>query len=97
MILEIYLVTKLDCLNFVDVALAKLEDEKRLSYIKAWEESEKTKVENKAQKKLSDVASWENTKKASLESELKSIEEKIEKKKGEYAEKIRNKVGLVHK
>ncbi|KAL1546306.1 remorin-like [Salvia divinorum] len=80
-----------------DVALAMLEDEKRLSYIKAWEESEKTKAENKAQKKLSDVTSWENTKKAALESELKSIEEKMQKKKGEYAEKIRNKVGLVHK
>ena len=80
-----------------DVALAKLEDDKRLSYIKAWEESEKSKVENKAQKKISDVAAWENTKKASLESELKSIEEKMLKKKGEYAEKIRNKVALVHK
>ena len=38
---------KMDYINFVDVALAKLEDEKRLSYIKAWEESEKTKAENK--------------------------------------------------
>lgn len=80
-----------------DVALAKLEDDKRLSYIKAWEESEKTKVENKAQKKLSDVTSWENTRKASLENDLKSIEEKMLKKKAEYAEKIRNKVALVHK
>lgn len=32
---------------FPDVALAEVEKEKRLSYIKAWEESEKTKVENK--------------------------------------------------
>ncbi|KAL0425976.1 UNVERIFIED_CONTAM: Remorin [Sesamum radiatum] len=80
-----------------DVALAKLEDEKRLSFIKAWEESEKTKVENKAQKKFSDVAAWENSKKASIESQLKKIEEQLEKKKAEYAEKMKNKVALVHK
>lgn len=30
-----------------DIALANLETEKRLSFIKAWEESEKTKAENK--------------------------------------------------
>ncbi|KAL3655657.1 hypothetical protein CASFOL_000053 [Castilleja foliolosa] len=46
-----------------DVALAKLEDDKRYSFIKAWEESEKTKVENKAHKQLSDISAWENSKK----------------------------------
>ncbi|GFP89859.1 uncharacterized protein at3g61260 [Phtheirospermum japonicum] len=80
-----------------DVALAKLEDDKRLSFIKAWEESEKTKVENKAQKQLADVSAWENSKKASVESQLKKIEEQIEKKKGEYAEKMKKKIALVHK
>nr|KJB49420.1 hypothetical protein B456_008G118300 [Gossypium raimondii] len=30
-----------------DVALADLEKEKKLSFIKAWEDSEKTKAENK--------------------------------------------------
>ncbi|CAA3020954.1 Hypothetical predicted protein [Olea europaea subsp. europaea] len=57
-----------------DIALAKVEDEKRLSFVKAWEESEKSKVENKAQKKLSEVSSWENSKKASLEAQLRKIE-----------------------
>jgi hypothetical protein len=32
---------------FSDIALADLEKEKRLSFIKAWEDSEKTKAENK--------------------------------------------------
>ncbi|CAK9134434.1 unnamed protein product [Ilex paraguariensis] len=80
-----------------DVALADVEKEKRLSFIKAWEESEKTKVENKAQKKLSDVASWENTKKASIEAQMKAMEEKLEKKKADYAEKMKNKIALIHK
>jgi hypothetical protein len=31
----------------IDIALAKLETEKRNSLIKAWEENEKTKAENK--------------------------------------------------
>lgn len=30
-----------------DVALANLEKEKQLSFIRAWEESEKSKVDNK--------------------------------------------------
>ncbi|XP_022862435.1 remorin-like isoform X2 [Olea europaea var. sylvestris] len=80
-----------------DIALAKVEDEKRLSFVKAWEDSEKSKVENKAQKKLSEVSSWENSKKASLEAQLRKIEEQLEKKKADYAEKVRNKVALIHK
>lgn len=37
----------ISCSFSPDVALAHLETEKRNSYIKAWEESEKSKVENK--------------------------------------------------
>ena len=80
-----------------DVALANLEKEKQLSFIRAWEESEKSKVDNKAQKKLSDVCAWENSKKAAVEAKLKKIEEELEKKKAEYAEKMKNKVALIHK
>ncbi|KAK4371906.1 hypothetical protein RND71_007290 [Anisodus tanguticus] len=80
-----------------DVALAKLETEKRNSYIKAWEESEKSKVDNKAQKKLSAVLTWENTKKANIEAKLKKLEEQLEQKKAEYAEKNKNRVAAVHK
>ncbi|XP_012840188.1 PREDICTED: remorin-like [Erythranthe guttata] len=57
-----------------DIAMAKLEHEKKLSFIKAWEEREKSKVENKAQKRQAKVSSWENSKKASLEAQLKKIQ-----------------------
>ncbi|XP_054779667.1 uncharacterized protein At3g61260-like [Prosopis cineraria] len=80
-----------------DIALAEVEKDKRLSYIKAWEESEKTKAENKAQKKLSTVAAWENSKKAAIEAKLKKIEEELERKKAEYGEQMKNKIALVHK
>uniref|UniRef100_A0A1J3JM67 Remorin n=1 Tax=Noccaea caerulescens TaxID=107243 RepID=A0A1J3JM67_NOCCA len=80
-----------------DATLARLETEKRLSLIKAWEEAEKSKVENKAQKKLSSVGAWENSKKASVEAELKKIEEKLIKKKAEYVEQMKNKIALIHK
>ncbi|XP_073029024.1 remorin-like [Primulina eburnea] len=80
-----------------DIALAKLEGDKKSSYIKASEENEKSKVENKAQKKLADIASWENTKKASLDAQLRKLEEKLEKKKAYYAESVKNKVALIHK
>ncbi|THU73368.1 hypothetical protein C4D60_Mb04t22100 [Musa balbisiana] len=80
-----------------DAVLARLETEKRLSLIKAWEENEKTKAENKAVKKLSSILAWENTKKAAVEAELRRKEEELEKKKAEYAEKMKNKVALLHK
>ncbi|KAH9615337.1 hypothetical protein KSS87_015511 [Heliosperma pusillum] len=80
-----------------DIELARLEQEKKLALVKAWEESEKSKVENKACKKLSDTESWESSKKASIEAELRKIEEKLEKKKAGYAEKMKNKVAEVHK
>ncbi|KAK9668176.1 hypothetical protein RND81_13G039500 [Saponaria officinalis] len=80
-----------------DVELARLEQEKKLALVKAWEESQKTKAENKACKKLSEIDSWENTKKASIEAELRKMEEKLEKKKAEYAEKMKNKVAEIHK
>ncbi|XP_061371576.1 remorin-like [Gastrolobium bilobum] len=80
-----------------DIALAELEKEKKNSYVKAWEENEKTKAENRAQKHLSAVAAWEEKKKVALELELKKIEEKLEKKKAGYVEKMKNKIALLHK
>ncbi|KAK9291409.1 hypothetical protein L1049_019356 [Liquidambar formosana] len=80
-----------------DAVLARVETEKRTSLIRAWEESEKSKAENKAHKKLSAIGAWENSKKASIEAELKKIEEKLEKTKAEYVEKMKNKAALIHK
>ncbi|XP_039051925.1 remorin 1.4-like isoform X2 [Hibiscus syriacus] len=80
-----------------DSALARVETEKRLALVKAWEENEKAKVDNKAHKKISAIESWDNTKKAAVEAQLRSFEEKLEKKKAEYAEKMKNKVAELHK
>ena len=80
-----------------DAVLERVETEKRLTLITAWEESEKCKAENKAQRKLSDVGSWEKSRKANVEAELKKIEETLEKKKAAYIEKLKNKEALVHK
>ncbi|KAF7085064.1 hypothetical protein CFC21_088551 [Triticum aestivum] len=80
-----------------DVALAKVETEKMSSLIKAWVENEKAKAENKAAKKLSSILSWENTKKATIDAQLKRKEEELEKKKAEYAEKMKNKKAIAHR
>ncbi|CAN1751842.1 unnamed protein product [Linum perenne] len=76
-----------------DKELARLETEKRMSFVKAWEESEKSKAENRAHKKVSAIESWENSKKAAVEAQL----EQMEKKKAEYAEKMKNKIAEIHK
>ncbi|KAH6767417.1 Remorin family protein [Perilla frutescens var. hirtella] len=80
-----------------NAALAKLEHEKKLSFIKAWEESRKSRVENRAERKQAKVSAWEKSKKASVEARLKKIEERMERKKAEYAEKLKNKEAEIHK
>ncbi|KAG8073121.1 hypothetical protein GUJ93_ZPchr0006g43416 [Zizania palustris] len=80
-----------------DAYLAKIESEKRLTLVNAWEESEKARAENRAAKKLSFITSWENAKQAEMEAELKRIEEQLEKKKAAYEEKLKNKLALLHK
>ncbi|KAK1431693.1 hypothetical protein QVD17_08245 [Tagetes erecta] len=80
-----------------DVVLARVATEKKDALIKAWEESEKSKAENKAQQKLSAIGAWENSKKADIEAELKKFEENLEKKKAKYVEKLKNKIALLHK
>ncbi|KAI7742517.1 hypothetical protein M8C21_001559 [Ambrosia artemisiifolia] len=80
-----------------DEVLARVATEKKDALIKAWEESEISKIENRAQKKLAAIGAWENSKKAEIEAELKKIEEKLEKQKAKYIEKMKNKVALLHK
>ncbi|KAK2664077.1 hypothetical protein Ddye_002651 [Dipteronia dyeriana] len=80
-----------------DTMLAKVEMEKRLALIKAWEENAKAIVDNKAYKRHSSVGTWENRERASVESRLKKIEEKLEKKRAEYAERMNNKIAEIHK
>ncbi|CAJ1817446.1 unnamed protein product [Sphenostylis stenocarpa] len=80
-----------------DIALAQVAKEKQMSYVKAWEESEKAKADNRANKHISEVAAWEEKKEAALEAELKKLEEKLEKKKAKCVEKMKNKMALVHK
>ncbi|KAI3508280.1 hypothetical protein L1887_23286 [Cichorium endivia] len=80
-----------------DSVLARVATEKKDALIRAWEESEKSKAENKAQQKLSSISAWENSKKADIEAELKNIEENLEKKKSKYIEKMKNQIALLHK
>ncbi|KAL8554302.1 hypothetical protein ACS0TY_002475 [Phlomoides rotata] len=88
---------KLTPADVKDIALAKLDYEKKLSFIKAWEDSEKAKADNRAQKRQSKITSWENSKKASLELQLKKMQEQLERKKAKLGEKIKNKEALIHK
>uniref|UniRef100_A0ACD5U550 Uncharacterized protein n=1 Tax=Avena sativa TaxID=4498 RepID=A0ACD5U550_AVESA len=80
-----------------DAFLERVATEKRISLIKAWEENEKAKVENKTAKLLADITSWENSKAAQLEAEHKKLQEQLERKKAEYVEKLKNATAAVHK
>ncbi|XP_004511589.1 remorin-like isoform X2 [Cicer arietinum] len=79
-----------------DAGLTRIVTEKRLALIKAWEESEKTKAENRAYKKQSAVVLWEESRKASIEAQLKKFEDKLERKKVEYVEKMKNEIAEIH-
>ncbi|KAF7081526.1 hypothetical protein CFC21_085459 [Triticum aestivum] len=80
-----------------DAVLAKVEMNRKLSMVKAWEENQKSKADNRAEHKMSSILSWENTKKAAVQAKLRTREEKLERKKAEYAEKMRNRAAMIHK
>ncbi|KAJ7952341.1 Remorin family protein [Quillaja saponaria] len=87
---------KTDCIVISGAQLKRVNTEKLSAFVRAWEETGKTKANNKACKKLSAVGSWEISKKASIEAQLRKIEEKLEKKKAQYAEKMMNKIAVIH-
>ncbi|VAI51764.1 unnamed protein product [Triticum turgidum subsp. durum] len=70
---------------------------RKLSMVKAWEENQKSKVDNRAEHKMSSILSWENTNKAAVQAKLRTREEKLEKKKAECVEKMRNRAAMIHK
>ncbi|CAL9125760.1 Remorin, N-terminal region [Musa troglodytarum] len=80
-----------------DALLAQVENDKRISLIRAWSEGERTKADNKAQRKMSSILSWENTKMATIEAEIKKNEERLEMKKADFEEKAKNKIAMIHK
>uniref|UniRef100_A0A0D6R707 Remorin C-terminal domain-containing protein n=1 Tax=Araucaria cunninghamii TaxID=56994 RepID=A0A0D6R707_ARACU len=80
-----------------DAFLAKVNEEKRIALIKAWQENEVAKAENKYHKSLSNIDSWETTKKSASETKLRKFEEKLEKKKAAYVEKMKNEIATIHK
>ncbi|KAH7299973.1 hypothetical protein KP509_24G038800 [Ceratopteris richardii] len=79
-----------------DMVLAKLNQEKSLSLIKAWEENTKAKSLHRYNKKLAKIAAWESAKKAKAEAELKALEERLERKKAECIERMKNEIAAVH-
>ncbi|MFS8003548.1 putative remorin [Helianthus anomalus] len=80
-----------------NVGLEIVVTEKRMALIKAWEENEKTRADNKAYTKISAIGAWENTKRAEIEADLKQIEEDIEIEKAKQREKMKNRMAAVHK
>ncbi|CAA7039009.1 unnamed protein product [Microthlaspi erraticum] len=71
--------------------LVKIEKDKSLALINAWEESEKAKAQTKANRELCSIEIWENNMKTALELDLKKMEEKLELEKAEYTKRFKKK------
>ncbi|KAI4330892.1 hypothetical protein MLD38_029134 [Melastoma candidum] len=72
-----------------DMALARVEMEKRMCLIKAWEDRES------GEQTMSAIVAWQNSKKGDLEAERTTIEEKLKKQKAEYIERMKSKLALI--
>lgn len=79
-----------------DLVLAKLNQERTLSLIKAWEENMKAKSLHRHNRTIAKISAWEKAKNAKAESDLRALEEKLEKKKAECVEKMKNEIAAVH-
>ncbi|RXH95052.1 hypothetical protein DVH24_024736 [Malus domestica] len=71
--------------------LLQKKKEDTLSFIKTWEEKQKTKVDNKANKRLAINEERKNADQIDLEAEEKKIETKVEKHRHRELEKLKNK------
>ncbi|KAI5065387.1 hypothetical protein GOP47_0020082 [Adiantum capillus-veneris] len=80
-----------------DLVMAKLNKDKVLLLIKAWEENKKKKSFNRFSKKMAKLEAWELGKKARAEARLRTSEERLENDRAACIEKARNKVALVQK
>ncbi|EFJ05608.1 hypothetical protein SELMODRAFT_92364, partial [Selaginella moellendorffii] len=80
-----------------DSALAKVQHERTMSNIKAWEESRKAKATNRCAAVIAKIGAWEASQKAGAEAKLKQAEEKLEKKRAALVEKMRNQIAAAHK
>ncbi|MCO5612653.1 hypothetical protein L7F22_066922 [Adiantum nelumboides] len=80
-----------------DEALAKLNQDRTVSHVRAWEEMEKAKAANRFTKTIAKINAWENAQKAAAEASLKKAEEALEKKRAAYVEKMKNKIAVVHR
>eukprot|EP00249_Psilotum_nudum_P002117 c14998_g1_i1 orf=284-691(-) len=80
-----------------DEALARVNQDKTFSRIQAWEETEKSKVLNKYAKAVVKITAWENTRNATAETVLKKDEEKLERRRAVYLEKMKNMIAEVHR
>lgn len=80
-----------------EIVLAKLNQEKVLSLIKAWEDNVKAKSINRLGKKLAKISAWEKAKKARAEAHLQELEEKLEKKKASFVENMKNEIATIHR
>ena len=58
----------------LDVELARVAIEKKDSLLKAWEEIERSNVQNRSQKKLAAIGAWENSKKEEVDAQLIKFE-----------------------
>lgn len=78
-----------------DLVLAKLNQERKHSLIRAWEENVKSKSLNSYNKTAAKISAWERAKKAKAEAKLRTLEEKLEKKRAAYVEKMKNEIASV--
>ncbi|TQE03925.1 hypothetical protein C1H46_010452 [Malus baccata] len=91
-VLDILIFHTFNCLNFSSSAeLLQKKKEDTLSFIKTWEEKQKTKVDNKANKRLAINEERKNADQIDLEAEEKKIETKVEKHRHRELEKLKNK------
>uniref|UniRef100_A0A1J3EMS7 Remorin C-terminal domain-containing protein n=1 Tax=Noccaea caerulescens TaxID=107243 RepID=A0A1J3EMS7_NOCCA len=77
--------------------LVKIEKEKSIALINAWEENEKAKAQTKAYRELCSIEAWENNMKTALELDLKKMEENLEVEKSEYTKRFKKKVPEIEK
>ncbi|XP_024389081.1 remorin isoform X1 [Physcomitrium patens] len=81
----------------MEKATQKIEHDKLVSNVAAWEQNQREKIESRTHREEEKITAEETTMKKKAEARLRQKEEKLEKLRAKYQEAMKNEVAAAHK
>ncbi|KAH7440324.1 hypothetical protein KP509_04G101900 [Ceratopteris richardii] len=68
-----------------------------ISYVKAWEETEKANCNNRFERAIARIRAWETSKQSMVDANLSQAEQRLEKRRASVVENMKNESAEIHR